>query len=80
MKLTKQRLKKIIKEELLKEKRAGFIDPGDAGQAINYALEDLELSLSKVRNPEKWAEKYYRGLPGVLDMIDRITKVLWKMR
>ena len=78
MKLTKTRLKEIIKEELLKEKR--FIGPDEAGQAINYALDDLKLSLSKVKHPEKWAEKYHRSLPGVIEMIDRLTKILWKMR
>ena len=78
MKLTKQRLKEIIKEELLNEKR--FLDPEEAGQAINYALDDLKLSLSKARNPEKWAEKYHRGLPDVIEMIERVSKVLWRMR
>ena len=71
-------LREIIREEILKEKR--YIDPDEAGQAINYALDSLQLSLSKVKNPEKWAEKYHRGLPDVIEMIDRITKVLWKMR
>ena len=78
MKLTKSRLKEIIKEELLKEKR--FIDPEEAGQAINYALDDLKLSLSKARHPEKWAEKYHRGLPDVIEMIERVSKVLWRMK
>ena len=78
MKLTKSRLKEIIKEELLKEKR--FIDPEEAGQAINYALDDLKLSLSKAKRPERWAEKYHRGLPDVIEMIERVSKVLWRMR
>ena len=78
MKLTKSRLKEIIKEELLKEKR--FIDPEEAGQAINYALDDLKHTLKKVRNPEKWAEKYHRGLPDVIEMIERVSKVLWRMK
>ena len=78
MKLTKSKLKEMIKEELLKEKR--FIDPDEAGQAINYALDDLKLSLSKAKNPEKWAEKYHRGLPDVIEMIERVSKVLWRMR
>ena len=78
MKLTKKKLKEIIKEELLKEKR--FIDPEEAGQAINYALDDLKHTLKKVRNPEKWAEKYHRGLPDVIEMIERVSKVLWRMK
>ena len=78
MKLTKSKLKEMIKEELLKEKR--FIDPEEAGQAINYALDDLKHTLKKVRNPEKWAEKYHRGLPDVIEMIERVSKVLWRMK
>ena len=78
MKLTKKRLKEIIKEELLNEKR--FIEPDEAGQAINYALDDLKHTLKKVRNPEKWAEKYHRGLPDVIEMIERITGVLSRMK
>ena len=78
MKLTKKRLKEIIKEELLNEKR--FIDPEEAGQAINYALDDLKHTLKKVRNPERWAEKYHKGLPGVIEMIERITGVLSRMK
>ena len=78
MKLTKTRLRKIIKEELLKEKR--FIDPEAAGQDINYALDDLKLSLSKAKRPERWAEKYHRGLPDVIEMIERVSKVLWRMK
>jgi len=72
------KLKKLIKKELLNEKK--FIDPDEAGQAINYALDDLKQSLKRVKNPENWAEKYHRSLPGVIDMIDRLTKILWKMR
>ena len=78
MKLTKSKLKEIIREELLKEKR--FIDPGEAGQAINYALDDLKHTLKKVRNPEKWAEKYYRSLPGTIDMMERLTHIFGKMK
>ena len=66
------KLKNIIKE--------AYIDPDDAGKSINYALDDLKHTLKKVRNPEKWAEKYHRGLPGVIEMIERITGVLSRMK
>ena len=66
-------------EKKLNERKR-FIDPDEAGQAINYALDDLKLSLSKARNPEKWAEKYHRGLPDVIEMIERVSKVLWRMK
>jgi hypothetical protein len=79
MKLTKQRLKEIIKEELLKEGRDTLIKKQTV-KAINYALDDLKHTLKKVRNPEKWAEKYHRGLPDVIEMIERITGVLSRMK
>ena len=64
MKIKKSQLREIVKEELIKE--ASYIDPDEAGIIINNALDELKQSLKRVRNPEKWAEKYHRGLPGVL--------------
>jgi hypothetical protein len=29
---------------------------------------------------EGWAEKYYRSVPGILDMISRLTKIIGKMK
>ncbi len=78
MKITKSQLRKIVKEELIKE--APYIDPDEAGVTINNALDDLKQSLKRVRNPEKWAEKYHRGLPGVIDMIERLTLIFGKMK
>ena len=78
MKITKSQLRKIVKEELIKE--APYIDPEEAGVTINNALDDLKQSLKRVRNPEKWAEKYHRGLPGVIDMIERLTLIFGKMK
>jgi hypothetical protein len=78
VKITKSQLRKIVKEELIKE--APYIDPDEAGITINNALDDLKQSLKRVRNPEKWAEKYHRGLPGVIDMIERLTLIFGKMK
>jgi len=78
MKIKKSQLREIVKEELIKE--APYIDPDEAGITINNALDDLKQSLKRVRNPEKWAEKYHRGLPGVIDMIERLTHIFGKMK
>ena len=78
MKITKSQLRKIVKEELIKE--APYIDPDEAGVTINNALDDLKQSLKRVRNPEKWAEKYHRSLPGVVDMMERLTHIFGKMK
>ena len=78
MKIKKSQLREIVKEELIKE--ASYIDPDEAGIIINNALDELKQSLKRVRNPEKWAEKYHRGLPGVIDMIERLTHIFGKMK
>ena len=78
MKIKKSQLREIVKEELIKE--ASYIDPDEAGITINNALDELKQSLKRVRNPEKWAEKYHRGLPGVVDMIERLTHIFGKMK
>ena len=68
---------KLLKRHSIKE---AFIDPDDAGKSINYALDELKQSLKRVRNPEKWAEKYHRSLPGVIDMMERLTHLFGKMK
>ena len=78
MKIKKSQLREIVKEELIKE--APYINPDDAGVTINNALDDLKQSLKRVRNPEKWAEKYHRSLPGVVDMMERLTHIFGKMK
>ena len=65
-------------KDMILEKR--YIQPEDAGREINASLEGLEKALKKVRNPEKWAEKYLRSLPDLIDMMYRVQKVLGKMK
>ena len=78
MKITKSQLRKTIREEIIKE--ASYIDPDEAGIIINNALDELKQSLKRGRNPEKWAEKYHRSLPGVVDMMERLTHIFGKMK
>jgi len=79
----KELKKKKVKEGMIKLKniiKEAYIDPDDAGKAINYALDDLKTQLKRARNPEKWAEKYHRSVPGVIDMMERLTSILGKMK
>ena len=89
MKITKRQLRRIIKEEkakLLKEQPRATamghtgIQPGQEGQAIVYKLEELEEALAAVRNPEDWAERKHRSLPGFLETVDRVISILDKMQ
>ena len=82
MKLTKSKLKKLVKEELgkLTEATPAVIEKDEAGLYINEALEDLEDALKKVKNPENWAEKYTRSLPKLIETIDGLIKVFGRMK
>lgn len=76
--MKKSELKNIISEVLLNEKY--YDDPDEAAMALTYALENLEDTLKKVRNPEGWAEKYMRSVPGVIDHIEKLTNILSRMK
>ena len=57
-----------------------YTEPGDLSQALNFALDDLKLALERANNPERYAEKFSKSVPGLVDSIERITKSLEKMR
>ena len=77
MKITTTQLKKMIREEILKEK---YIDPEDAPMILVNAIQNLQSALKGAKNPEKWAEKYHRSLPGLVEMIYSVTKILSRMK
>ena len=49
-------------EEYQKIVNEKFIDPDEAGQAINYALDDLKLSLSKAKKIQDEIHKLHQYL------------------
>ena len=57
-----------------------YTEPGDLSQALNFALDNLKLALDKANNPERYAEKFSKSVPGLIDSIERITKSLEKMK
>tara|TARA_R110000824_G_scaffold396344_1_gene597735 strand:+ start:560 stop:763 length:204 start_codon:yes stop_codon:yes gene_type:complete len=66
------KLKDLIEE--------GPINPDDGGEILIMSLKTLKFAIQKVKNPEKWAEKYPRSLPKLVDTIDTLVKVLGKMK
>ena len=80
MKLTKTQLREIIREEL----KEAYIDPDKAPKMLADALDELRRDIFNVvkykGKVEGWAEKYHRSVPGMLDMISRMTKILKKMK
>jgi len=57
-----------------------YTEPGEMSQVLNFALDDLKLALERANNPERYAEKFSKSVPGLVDSIERITKSLEKMR
>ena len=57
-----------------------YTEPGDLSQALNFALDNLKLALDKANNPERYAEKFSKSVPGLIDSIERITRSLEKMQ
>ena len=57
-----------------------YTEPGDLSQALNFALDNLKLALDKANNPERYAEKFSKSVPGLIDSIERITRSLEKMK
>ena len=79
MKITKSQLRKIVKEELIKE--ASYKDPKEAGKELEYQLGILEAAIRKhLKHASKWGEKYHRSAPATINMVETLTKVLMKMK
>ena len=57
-----------------------YTDPGEMAQVLNFALDDLKFALQRANNPERYAEKFSKSVPGLVDSIERITKSLEKMK
>jgi hypothetical protein len=52
----------------------------DAGRAVTGKLEELKSALESVKNPEDWAETYFRSAAGFVDNVDAVIRVLKRMK
>tara|TARA_B100000809_G_C14821283_1_gene417495 strand:+ start:333 stop:581 length:249 start_codon:yes stop_codon:yes gene_type:complete len=64
----------------IREPALQYTEPDELSQVLNFALDELKIALDNARNPERYAEKFSRSVPGLVDNIERITKSLEKMR
>ena len=79
MKITTTQLKKMIREELLKE--APYMEPEELGKVLEYQLGILGAAIRKhSKKSAKWAEKMHRSAPATIKMVDTLTKILMKMK
>ena len=79
MKITTTQLKKMIREELIKE--APYMEPEELGRELEYQLGILGAAIRKhLKHSAKWAEKMHRSAPATIKMVDTLTKVLMKMK
>ena len=57
-----------------------YTEPDEIARALSSAVDDLKIAVDNARNPERYAEKFSRSVPGLIDSIERIIKSLEKMR
>ena len=75
--MKKSEIKKMIREELLKER---YFDKDEIGEAFSRTLEELEASIKRVRNPEAWAEKKFKSASSMIDTMERLTAVFSRIK
>ena len=47
----------------------------EIARALSSAVDDLKIAVDNARNPERYAEKFSKSVPGLIDSIERITKL-----
>jgi hypothetical protein len=52
----------------------------DIGRKVADKIDELKTALKKIKNPEKWAETFFKSAPSVLDNLDNIIKIFKKMK
>ena len=57
-----------------------YTEPDEIARALSFAVDDLKIAVDNARNPERYAEKFSKSVPGLIDSIERITKSLEKMK
>ena len=83
MKLTKQRLKEIIKEEMLNEYTPNYmLDSDEVGDVLVDVFMELESSLKKLNRKkiEKWGGKYSKSAKKLIDIIRLLNTHITRIR
>ena len=77
MKLTKSKLKEIIKQELNE-----YEDPAKVASKLVHTIDELRDVLKRIdfNKLREWSEKYHRSAPGLLKGLQSYMKVFKKMR
>jgi len=70
----------LEKGDIIHVKEAINYGKDEIGQALNYAIEELESSISAIRNPENWAEKYVVSANGLIKKIEDLSNIFSKIR
>ena len=79
MKITKSKLKEIIKQELTEYEKG---TPEDVGESLVDVILDLQLAVKRIdfKKVRNWSRKYHRSAPGLLDMITRTLTIFGKIK
>ena len=77
-KLTKSKLKEMIREELMKEDDFDMDDTMPLVRALNV----LEYELGKLKHDkvQNWGKKYFRSQKALVTDIEKLTKIVRKMK
>ena len=75
MKLTKVRLKEIIKEELYE-----YEDDDAMPLVRSLNILERELGKTKFEKVQEWSKKYHRSRKGLVKQIENLIRIARKMR
>ena len=79
MKLTKSKLREIIKQELNEYEKG---TPESVGEDLVEVANELQREFKRIKFDKirEWGKKYYRSAPGLLNMLTNVLKWVRKIK
>jgi len=79
MKITKSKLKEMIKQELNEYEKGS---PEEVAERVFDAVVELQHQIKRInfKKVREWGTKYYRSAPGLVNMLTHVTKWIRKIK
>ena len=79
MKITKLKLKEMIKQELNEYEKGS---PEEVAERVFDAVVELQHQIKRInfKKVREWGTKYYRSAPGLVNMLTHVTKWIRKIK
>ena len=79
MKITKSKLKEMIKQELNEYEKG---TPESVGEDLVEVANELQREFKRIKFDKirEWGKKYYRSAPGLLNMLTNVLKWVRKIK